>query len=155
LSEFNAKQDANSIETCLVNVDSCDEVIVILNQRYGPRLGKVGFEDVSATHLEYRRAVERQKPMHVFVRDRLDAELTSCERHRRKQETQLALVGTGDLGLFELLEEHRQLHATSGRSNWFYPFTSSVDLRAAISKYFGRRLLPTRLVQAINENRFP
>ncbi len=39
LSDFEVQYDKNSIETCLVNVRSADIVIVILDKRYGPRLG--------------------------------------------------------------------------------------------------------------------
>jgi Glu-tRNA(Gln) amidotransferase subunit E-like FAD-binding protein len=42
LSGFSIQQhDINSIETCLVNVDSCDEVVLILDKRYGPTLKKL------------------------------------------------------------------------------------------------------------------
>src|SRR5262245_2723195 len=63
LSDFDTRHDANSIETCLINVASSDEVIVILDRRYGPRLGTT-FGDVSATHLEYRKAVETKRRVH-------------------------------------------------------------------------------------------
>jgi len=35
LSDFRVQHDVNSIETCLVNVDSCDEFLLILDQRMG------------------------------------------------------------------------------------------------------------------------
>src|ERR1700678_3077653 len=60
LSDFVVQHDTNSIETCLVNVDSADEIILVLDERYGPRLGAYGFDDVSATHLEYRRALKKR-----------------------------------------------------------------------------------------------
>lgn len=74
LSDFRVQPDENSIQTCLTNVESCDEFVLILNRRYGPRLGKFGFDDISATDLEYRKAVDRKIPIHFYVRDRLDAD---------------------------------------------------------------------------------
>ena len=66
--------DMNSIEACLVNVRQADVMIVILSQRYGPNLGSL-FGDVSATHAEYNEARKLNKPIHFYVRDRLDADL--------------------------------------------------------------------------------
>src|SRR4051794_39883625 len=52
--------DKNSIQECLDNVNSCDCLLLILSQRYGPTLGKYGYADVSATHLEYRELIRRK-----------------------------------------------------------------------------------------------
>ncbi|MEZ5942098.1 MAG: DUF4062 domain-containing protein, partial [Planctomycetaceae bacterium] len=73
-SDFRVHPSENSIRTCLVNLQSCDHVIVILDKRYGPPLGGAGFEDISATHLEYREARERKIPVHFYARDRLIAD---------------------------------------------------------------------------------
>jgi len=73
LSDFCVQHDINSIETCLVNGESCDEFLLILDRRYGPTLEKFGYEEVSATHLEYQRAIEKKIPVRVYVRDRLQA----------------------------------------------------------------------------------
>lgn len=40
LSDFQVRPDRNSIETCLVNVEKSDDVIVILDQRHGLRLAQ-------------------------------------------------------------------------------------------------------------------
>lgn len=50
-SAFDTTPSVNSIDTCLLNVDRSDAFICILDKRYGPSLGKVGFDNVSATHL--------------------------------------------------------------------------------------------------------
>jgi hypothetical protein len=60
-SEFEVDGYKDSITTCLENVRKCPTFLCILSNRYGPRLGKVGFEDVAATHLEYRAAREHKK----------------------------------------------------------------------------------------------
>lgn len=151
LSEFNLKFDANSIETCLVNVERSDAVIVTLSQRYGPRLGKYGFEDISATHLEYRRAKELKKPIYFYVRDRLEAEYCAWKKNKRKDD--FKRVWVEDAGLFAFLEEHRQLRAKE--NNWFSIFTNSLDLKDAIRRNFEPRIRPQMVIDAIGQNRFP
>jgi len=155
LSDFRVQHDVNSIETCLVNVASCDEMILVLNQRYGPKLGAAGYEDISATHLEYRHAVKSGIPVRVFVRDRLDADYVIWKKNKHATAMELAWVSSKDHGLLELMEEHKKLHAKPASSNWYFPFTSPVDLKAAIKNHFEDRILPQRLVEAIQSNSFP
>ncbi len=154
LSEFRVAPDSSSIETCLANVASCDEFLIVLDRRYGPRLGPSGFENVSATHLEYRHAVKCAKPIRFFVRDRLEADHVVWKRNKKNPDLKLPWVSEGNIGLFDLMEEHKKLEAGS-RSNWCYTFNSSVDLKAAVAKGFESRLLPERLVDAIESNQFP
>lgn len=156
LSSFQVEPDKNSIDLCLVNVGDCSELILVLDQRYGPRLGKCGFEDVSATHLEYRHAMEKGIPVHVFVRDRLVADYNVWSKNSKNDSVKFSWVGDykKNCGLFELLQEHTQLKA--GESpNWYHTFNSSVDLKAAVANIFGEKLLPQRLVEAIQTNTFP
>src|SRR5262249_10183540 len=70
-SDFQVLPDRNSIETCLENVRQCDVFLIILSSRYGRSLAKAGFDDVSATHLEYREARKHKKPIWMYARDRL------------------------------------------------------------------------------------
>lgn len=84
LSDFKVKPDVNSIETCLINVESCEEFILILDRRYGASLKDCGFDDFSATHLEYKRALENKIPVRVYVRDRLEADYSSWKRNGRE-----------------------------------------------------------------------
>lgn len=156
LSDFAVRQDANSIESCLINVDSSDEVIVILDQRYGPRLSEAGFGDVSATHLEYKRALERRIPTHVYVRDRLYADHAVWKKNGRADSLRLEWVkNPKDFALFGLIDEHVALNAESRTSNWITPFSTSVDLKAAIRRRLEKRILPERLLDAIHKNQFP
>ena len=156
LSDFDVKQDVNSIETCLLNVESSDEVILILDQRYGPRLGNCGFDDISATHLEYRRAVQKRRPIHVFVRDRLDADHAIWKKNKRNASVALSWVQNDrDRGLLELIDEHSKLVATAPVTNWYTRFSTSVDLKACLRKYLKERILQERLVEAIQRNEFP
>ena len=155
LSGFQTEPRKDSIETCLVNVESCDEFLLILDRRYGPRLGKAGYEDVSATHLVYKRAIELGKPIHVYVRDRLDAEFTIWRKNRKHSTLDFSWVHENDTGLFDLLDEHMKLKGGSGRSNWRDTFTTSVDLKAAITKRLEKQLLPKNVVAAMQRNEFP
>ncbi|MCC7424621.1 MAG: DUF4062 domain-containing protein [Planctomycetaceae bacterium] len=154
LSGFDSAHAANSIETCLINVAASDEVIVILDQRYSARLGKVGFEDVSATHLEYRKARELKLPIHVFVRDRLEADYTTWRKNRKHADLLLPWVEQKDYGIFDLLEEHRKL-TSKPEKNWILPFTTSVDLKDGIRRLMEPRIKPKRVLDAIARNQFP
>lgn len=154
LSDFEVYPNANSIQSCLLNVENCDHMVVILNQRYGPRLGKCGFDDVSATHLEYKAAANKKIPIHVFVRDRLAADYSIWKKNSRNSSLELNWIDAREIGLFQLLDEHSKLFKNE-TNNWFDTFTSSVDLKAAIAKRFRPKLLPVKLLDAINQNNFP
>lgn len=156
LSDFSVQLDANSIETCLVNVESCDEVIVILDKRYGPSLGECGYDDISATHLEYRHAVKHRKPIHFFVRDRLEADYSIWKKNRKSGKIKLSWVQEeADYGLFDFLKEHKKLSTNKKASNWFTTFTNSIDLKSCLQRRLETAILPQKLVDAIYENRFP
>jgi hypothetical protein len=156
LSDFHVTHSANSIETCLINVASSDEIVIILDQRYGPRLGMCGFDDISATHLEYRHAVALRKPIHMYVRDRLEADHQIWKKNRKDESLQLSWIRDAhDYGLFALMDEHTKLSARRATSNWYRPFTSSIDLVASLRKQLELRILPERVVDSINKNEFP
>ena len=155
LSDFNVQHDVNSIETCLINVDSCDEFILILDQRYGPTLKKYGYGDFSATHLEYQRATKKNIPVRVYVRDRLLADFSFWKSNGRNDSLKLPWVSHKDIGLLKLLDAHSPLESDSTKSNWIFTFTNSVDLKKAINKHFESRILPQRLIEAIQNNTFP
>jgi hypothetical protein len=154
LSDFKVQTDTNSIKVCLANVESCNEVILILDRRYGPRLGKIGFDDFSATHLEYRHAVANKIPVSVFVRDKTVADYSTWTDNSDHADLKLRWVNDRNFGLFELLDEHKKLTADD-RPNWYHTFTNSTDLRAAVRKRYSPRLLPKQLAEAINDQRFP
>lgn len=154
LSDFRVQHDVNSIETCLINVDSCDEVILILDRRYGATLEEYGYGEISATHLEYQRAIEKKIPIRVYVRDRLEADFSIWKRNKQN-DLKLSWIDKKDVGLFNLLNEHTPLETEATTSNWYDTFTSSIDLKAAITKHFEKRMLPERLTQAIQSNNFP
>jgi hypothetical protein len=156
LSDFVVQPDINSIETCLVNVESCDEVILILDQRYGSTLEKFGYGDISATHLEYRHAAKTKIPIHFYVRDRLEGDFNYWKKGRNADISNLSWVKhEKDLKLFSFFEEHKLLRENATVSNWYSTFTSSIDLKAAIIKRFEKRISSERLIQMMQDNKFP
>jgi hypothetical protein len=136
-SEFQVLPDRNSIETCLANVRNCDQFIMILSNRYGPSLKKAGFEDISATHLEYQTAIKQQMPVHVFVRDRLEGDYATWKANKKKPNLQLPWCeGKHNRRVFELLEEHRKLVGESRKNNWLYVFRDSTEIKRHLTKLF-------------------
>ena len=109
LSDFQVQPHVDSIETCLVNLASCDEVVLILDRRYGPKLGNAGFDDISATHPEYRRAKVLGKPVHVFVRDRTEADHGIWKKNKKDKSFKLNWIREEDFGVLEMLDEHKAL----------------------------------------------
>ena len=139
-SDFINPGNLNSIQTCLSNVRSADLFVLILNQRYGAILKDFG--NVSATHLEYKEAVSREKPILVYIRDRLDADYTTWKTNKKNKKLSfedLKLPWAKDVELLEFLDEYRNL-VPEGR-NWVWPFRNSVDLKnrvcADLSAYSG------------------
>lgn len=123
----------DSIETCLANVRNCDQIVVVLSQRYGPVLGG-SHGQISATHREYNEAVAYKKPMLFYVRDRLQGEFASWKRNGRPEHFKTVWSKQEDSReLFEFMEAHEKLHppdASAKPNNFFLEFRSSVDLRA-------------------------
>jgi hypothetical protein len=115
-----------------VNLRAADRVVV-LSQRYGPPL-PAPFDQVSATHAEYREARSAGKPILFYVRDRLIAEWTAWKRNGRDPAFKTTWAKQEDAAsLFGFIDEHQRLVGPGGSAdanNWYWPFTSSVDLRA-------------------------
>jgi hypothetical protein len=128
-SDFEVQPAADSIETCLANVRASDVFICILSQRYGTPLGRAGFKDVSATHLEWEEAKAQGKPIYLYVRDRTEGEFGVWKKNGAK----IDVRWVQDRRLFEFLDEHRKLVAGTPSSNWFWTYRDSVDLKARVS----------------------
>jgi hypothetical protein len=133
-SDFEVAPDKNSIETCLVNVDACDHVIFVLSQRYGPKLQQYEHPELSATHAEYRRAVEKGKLIYFYVRDRLLAEYQLWKKNPTLQNKYPWSKKDAEL-LFKFIKEHgTPPDKGSTRNNWIKTFRSSTDLIDQIRK---------------------
>jgi hypothetical protein len=155
-SDFTVVPDANSIEACLANVRSSDFVIVILSRRYGPSLAKVGFEDLSATHLEYREAKKTGKPIYFYIRDRLDADYRIWKRNSKSEDIKLIWVQSEqDYSLFKFIDEHQNLKAGVQVSNWLSTFQNTLDLKQMISRELRAPAGRASLSDAIHKNLVP
>lgn len=142
-SEFEVQPDKNSIETCLVNVRKSNVVVIILSQRYGGSLEKVGYGDISATHLEYKTAIENNIPVYFYVRDRFEADYNTYEDNPKAK---LKWVKEEkDKPLFAFFKEHEKLSKKKKTNNWYYPFSNSIELkerlRIDLKKYSGNAIL--------------
>jgi hypothetical protein len=158
-SEFEVSGYKDSIETCLVNVRKCDGFVCILSQRYGPSLKKRGFEDFSATHLEYLEAKKEGKSIWMFVRDRTAGEYSTWSKHGKSggEHPKFEWVRESNEKLFDFIDEHKTPVAGSPDSNWCDEFRDSVELKSQLSKrlklFSGpavlRRLLEQGLIPTI------
>lgn len=152
---FEVSGRTDSIETCLANVRTSQVLVCILSQRYGPSLRDAGYPDVSATHLEYREARTCGLPIHMFVRDRLEAEYSLSKKHKTTHNSldgfQTRWVPKGNLGMFQLLDEHTELVKGSNSTNWYTLFSSSVDLKERVVRQlaqFASRATLARLLES-------
>jgi hypothetical protein len=156
--EVSGEIDKTSIQECLDNVNTCDCFVLILSQRYGPSLGKADYDDVSATHLEYREFVRRKErgdkvKLFVYVRDRLAQDFSTWKANR-KQPIKHHWVPEKDAErLFTFLEEVSKLNAHAGKdgtNNWFTRFRDSTTLKDVIRRHLNvlsSRALLGRLVR--------
>lgn len=133
---FDVSDATDSVSTCLANVDGSDIFVCILSRRYGPRLGRFGFDDVSATHLEYRRACKKGMVPFFYVRDRLLAGIEAWKAAGRNFAKEHPWLTQEDAaGMAEFFDEHRDLSTAAKRSNWYNVFQNSVELRRQLSRH--------------------
>ncbi len=128
---FDSTIQTNSIDTCLINLKTCDIAILILSQRYGPSLKNHGFSDHSATHLEYIEAKKLGIPIYVYARDRLLADHAVWKRSTDKISINYGWIDRKDNRIFEIIEERSKL---SNHPNWISTYTDSVDLKNQIKR---------------------
>lgn len=150
--DFQTFPDKNSIETCLVNLRSCDTVIFILSQRYGGNLSKVGFGDLSATHLEYLEAVERKKRIMFFVRDRLEADFTQFYKTRSTKD--LSWVESKDIQILDFLASRRKLE-NNNFDNWIWTFKDVIEIKKKLAFELRAELKSIRLDKMIESGNTP
>jgi hypothetical protein len=165
-SGFDRTPDSNSIDTCLVNVRSSDIFVCVLSQRYGPSLKTSGFDDISATHLEWREAISNKKPVYMYVRDKTMAECDLWKKTRRMSAGTSIDTETSawpyswvkekrDEPLFKFLEEHMKLSSELTRKNWVAIFRDSVELKQMISSDLKLESSKALLGRAFQEGKMP
>jgi hypothetical protein len=155
--ELSGDVHKTSIEECLENVRTSDCFVLVLSQRYGPPLGKCGYPDVSATHLEYHEAVKRKNrgekfKMFVYVRDRLEVDFGNWKANRALSGWKPRWVAEKDApSLFKFLEEVARLESHDGRdgtSNWFTRFRDTTTLKQIVRRHLVG-LSPKALVERL------
>lgn len=151
-SDFQTFHDKNSIETCLINLRSCDTVIIILSQRYGGNLSKAGFGNYSATHLEYIEANKTNKRIMFFVRDRLEADFNHFKK--TKSISELSWVDAKDIQIFELLSLRRNL-SNNDNDNWIWTFKDVIDVKKRLAFELRTQLKSIRLNKMIESGNTP
>lgn len=151
-NDFETVADANSIETCLVNLRTCDTVIIILSQRYGGDLSKAGFDKISATHLEYLEAVELKKKIIFFVRDRLLGDYEVFTKFSKPE--LLRWVKSKDIQIFEFLA-HRMKLQNEKRDNWGWTFKDSIDIKERLKIDLRDKANRTRLDRLVESGSVP
>jgi hypothetical protein len=130
---FDSTIQSNSIETCLVNLRNCAQVILILSQRYGPSLGEHGFTDHSATHLEYVEAKKHNIPVYFYARDQLMGDFSTWKKAPDKESLKLPwVIEKKQYRIFNLINERTALSENS--INWVSTFTNSIDLKKQIQR---------------------
>lgn len=142
---FKTPLTTDSIETCLQNVDACDYFLIILCQRYGPNIPGQG---KSATHLEFDRAVKKNKRILMFVRDRTAADADISEKNPDVEKLNWVRAKK-DQRIFDIYREHKKLE--QGRNNWFRTFQTSVDVCTDIEHFFrvqSNRIVLDKLVES-------
>jgi len=72
-------------------------------------------------HMEYREAKKHRKPIHMYVRDRLEADFNVWRCNGKLPDLSLAWCkDKKDHRIFEILEEHRKLAKGNAHSNWLW-----------------------------------
>ena len=154
-SSFKIDDKVQSVECCLVNLRTCDTVIVILCQRYGSPIP--GFEDgtLSATHLEYREAVSNNKRILFYVRDTLEAERASRRKNKGPDYKPFWAHPDDFVPLLRFFEEHKKLSKDREHSNWVSTFTDSVDLKRLVRQHLALAASKADLERCIIRNELP
>ncbi len=156
-SEFDVGGYQDSITTCIENVKKCPTFVCVLSNRYGPSLGKAGFDDISATHLEYRAAVASKRRILFYARDRLLAEhqlWTNAKRAGLALPKLPWVIDPKDYGVFEFLTEYKELSPGSD-PNWVWPFRDSVELKQRLTYDLGGVSRRARLKALVEAGRVP
>ncbi|MDR1443378.1 MAG: DUF4062 domain-containing protein [Treponema sp.] len=156
-SNFIVDYKKSSIETCLNNIKDVDYFIVIIDKRYGPVLSNFGYDNISATHLEYREAVKYKKDILFFVRNNAYADYSIYKKMNDDEKKNFKgnwIKNKNDLCLFCLIDEHIKLKSKD-INNWAYFFDNSVDLKETVKKAIENNLLAEKLVERIAFNELP
>lgn len=157
-SAFEVAPDRDSIQTCLLNVETSDAVVCVVDQRYGGVIRDGDLAGISATEAEINHARAKRVPVFAFIRDKAQHDY---EQFRHDEDSNLRWVEKDSelakrqkwKAFVESLSKHCVHH---GNSNWMDQFRTSIDLKAIVLKrltdYFPQHrgslaMHPSRLVR--------
>lgn len=133
---FAVDPNANSIQTCIANLESSDVVVCIIDRRYGGILGG-DFGELSATHFEVNHAqrMDPPKPMFFFMRERawMDYGLLKGNPSAETQWVE-PKNSTAKTKWLDFVRQIAAIPSHANRSNWVTLFRSSADLRPLVVK---------------------
>lgn len=156
-SPFLVDPTADSIASCINNVESSDVLLCILDGRYGTPLTTSQFTDLSATHAEIRKARDIGRPIFYFIREFawLDYQQLKIDQNYKSKWVEKK-NDDGKRRWFGFVDEVASLPKTHSLSNWCDTFRSSVDLKPLVLKRLldhfpdhigAKAMLPDRLVR--------
>lgn len=123
----------HSHDICLDNVKKSDQLILIIDKRYGGIYAgnKYPKENISITQYEVKIAMEMQIPIITFVRNTVWTE-RAIYKHNLKKEIKISPFYVDSIKVFELIDFI--LHS---KSNWIYQFENSLDLKLKLKTILG------------------
>lgn len=131
---FDPSSEQNSIESCKLNLENSDLVLVFIDRRYGPKLKDYG--DLSATHVEVNHAKALRKPTYYFIRDRAFEEHSRLKNNSSFESKWVESHNVSARASF--VSFVNEIIALPGpeddRSNWIDQFRSIVDLKRIVTK---------------------
>ncbi len=124
-SHFPKKKGMHSHDACLDAVKECDVFILVIDRRWGGDYcgTKYPRRDISITWYEYQIALEENREIHTFVRDKVWNERKTYKVNRANAAFIPAHVD--DVRVFDFVDY--VVH--SQKDNWVEQFTDSVDLK--------------------------
>jgi hypothetical protein len=154
-SDFTVDPRADSITSCLRNVDTSDVVLLIADHRYGWVLPREfpDYGGLSAVHAEYKHAREKKIPTFLFIRE---PALADYHRLAADPDARPEWIDHKDAAKWRAFVAEIVNDNPGGQQNWYDTFRTSVDLKAAALRRLtaafpqhagSKALLPDRLVR--------
>lgn len=151
-SDFRIDGRSGAMAVCLQNLEQSECVVCVLSQRYGSPFSHDGSEPLSATHHEIRRALELEKPVLFYVRDRLLAEMEELQRNEH-YEPRWSVKEDLD-GLLKLRSEI-DAHPRFAGQTWLWTFRDAQELCGRVITDLGAISSAARLRQLAKARELP
>lgn len=135
--------DESSLESCLKAVENCDMFLGLITTNYGTTKD----DEISATHSEFKRAIERNKRrwflIHervVFARQILRKLGHNNQATRHKLDLKILVPYISDLRVFDMYEDALDKHEEEGRITvrWVQEYDRDSDALLFAASQFSR-----------------